>query len=91
MEHSASGQKQGTKKVFILIISSIKKTKQKVMQKQTTALLNLISSKHLANLTNVVNETIATGFYAPKAKTFTAADLWNIQRQGSRRIQRRML
>ena len=59
------------------------------MKKQTTSLLNEMIAKDLANLTKVVCETLAIGFHAPKPETFTAAGLWNIQRQGKSRVQRR--
>ena len=69
----------------------LKYKKQNVMKKQATSLLYQMSAKNLASLTTVVNETLATGIYAPKLKTFTAADLWNIQRQGKSRAHRRLI
>lgn len=48
-----------------------------------------MSNEQISELTNVVKETMAAGFYQPEAKIFTAADLWNIQRNGVRRMQRR--
>jgi hypothetical protein len=59
------------------------------MKKQSTTSFIKMSTEHLGNLTNIVNETLATGFNQPKSKIFTAADLWNIQRQGKSRTQRR--
>ena len=38
-------------------------------------------------LTSIVNETLA--FTTPEKKAFTAADLWNIQRQKRSIVQRR--
>ena len=41
------------------------------------------------NLKNQVNETLATFFTHSNSKTFSVAELWNIQRQGKSCIQRR--
>ncbi|MEO5892399.1 MAG: hypothetical protein ABIQ31_19275 [Ferruginibacter sp.] len=60
------------------------------MKKSTTSLFNQMSTKQLENLTTVINETLAMDLYQPKVKIFTAADMWNIQRQGRSRTQRRM-
>ena len=59
------------------------------MKKQSTSLFTQISTNQFEYLTTIVNETLATEFSNTKDKKFTAADLWNIQRQGKRRIQRR--
>ena len=59
------------------------------MKKQASASFVKMSTQHLENLTTLVNETLATGIVPPTAKTFTVADLWNIQRQGKSRIPRR--
>ncbi|MEP7143553.1 MAG: hypothetical protein ABI707_11815 [Ferruginibacter sp.] len=58
------------------------------MKKQSAFLFTQISTRHLENFTTIVKETLAVGFNQPKSKTFTAADLWNIQRQGKGRTQR---
>lgn len=58
------------------------------MKKESNTLFATISKVSLENLTIVVKETLAIGFKQPTAKIFTAADLWNIQRQGKSRIQR---
>ena len=60
------------------------------MKMQSTSLLTEISAEQLENLTTLVNETLATCFDYPKSKIFTAAELWNIQRQSKSRIPRRM-
>jgi hypothetical protein len=60
------------------------------MKKQSTGLFIQMSTQQLENLTSVVKETLAIGFCQPNNKKFTAAELWNIQRQGRSRIQRRM-
>lgn len=59
------------------------------MKRQSNTLFQTISSGLLENLTKVVKETLATSINQPQSKIFTAADLWNIQRQGKRRVQRR--
>ena len=59
------------------------------MKKQSTSLFTQIGTNQFEYLTTIVNETLATDFNDTKAKKFTAADLWNIQRQGKRMVQRR--
>lgn len=59
------------------------------MKKQTINSFIPISTEELASLITIVEETIAIGFNYPPNKTFTAADLWNIQRQTKNRRQRR--
>lgn len=59
------------------------------MKKQSTGLFSQMSKEQFENLTIVVKETLATGYNLPSHKKFTSADLWNIQRQGKTRIQRR--
>ncbi len=63
------------------------------MKKHLTTLLSEIRSEQLEKLTTMVNETLAVEFEfsQPKSKTFSTADLWNIQRQGRSRIQRRFV
>jgi hypothetical protein len=60
------------------------------MKKQFTSLFTQISTEELKNLTRLVKETPATDFINSRNKIFTASDLWNIQRQGKSRIQRRL-
>ena len=60
------------------------------MKKQSTSLFTQMSKEQFENLTTVVNETLVAGFISPARKTFTTVDLWNIQRQGKTRIQRRL-
>ncbi|MEI9958014.1 MAG: hypothetical protein WDM90_17310 [Ferruginibacter sp.] len=50
-------------------------------------LFTTISKAETKTLTNIVKETIA--FDVVKHTTFTAANLWNIQRRGTTMIQRR--
>jgi hypothetical protein len=59
------------------------------MKKQSTSLFTQMSVNQFKHLTTIVTETVATEFNDIKEKKFTAAVLWNIQRQGKRRIQRR--
>ena len=59
------------------------------MKMQKTSLFSQMSKEQFENLTTVVKETVATGFNLPVIKKFTAADLWNIQRHGKVRTQRR--
>ncbi len=57
------------------------------MNTQNNHLLKSISKEETKRLTNVVNETIA--FDVNVVKSFTAADLWNIQRSRRSSLQRR--
>ena len=57
------------------------------MKKQTTNGFSQISKEETEKLTTVVNETLAMGFN--QAKTFSTADLWNIQRRSRTMMQRR--
>lgn len=66
-----------------------KQLKLTIMKKQSDNLFETISSEQLTSLKSVVNETIVTGLNQANNKTFTAADLWNIQRQGKSCMQRR--
>ena len=59
------------------------------MKKQTDFTFVKMSKEKSNELTTIVNETIATDFVA--AKSFTVADLWNIQRSNKTRISSRYL
>jgi hypothetical protein len=61
------------------------------MKKPSTSLLNRLSEIQLEILTAEVKETIASGIFSSNCRTFTAAELWNIQRNGKNRPQRRFL
>ena len=50
------------------------------MKTQTTNLLNQLSQSEVKDLTTVVKETLDYGSSDKQHKTFSAADLWNIQR-----------
>ena len=60
------------------------------MKKSLTSLLSRLNEKQLENLITEVKETLAEGV-ASNCRTFTAAELWNIQRIGKSRPQRRFL
>ena len=49
------------------------------MKKQSTNQFSQTRKEQTEILTTVVSETLATGFN--QAKTFSTADLWNIQRK----------
>ena len=59
------------------------------MKKSSNGLFNQISTEAFKNLTSTVSETLFTESNHPASKTFTSAELWNIQRQGKTRVQRR--
>jgi hypothetical protein len=59
------------------------------MKTQSTSLFTHLSKTIVKNLTTQVKETLATGFNMHKGKTFSTADLWNIQRQGKNMLSRR--
>ena len=59
------------------------------MKMQLTNLFNQISKTQVENLTMEIKETLALGYNHNKAKTFSAAELWNIQRQRKNITQRR--
>jgi hypothetical protein len=57
------------------------------MNTQNKHLFAAISKDETEKMTTIVNETIAFGI--SQKKSFTAADLWNIQRQRRSILQRR--
>ena len=57
------------------------------MKKQTTNNFTQISKEETGKLTSIVSETLDNGF--SQAKTFSSADLWNIQRRSRTMMQRR--
>lgn len=59
------------------------------MKKQPVNLFATISSEQSATNKVGLNDTQSAGFNQSNGKTFTTADLWNIQRQGKSAIQRR--
>ncbi len=59
------------------------------MKKTTNCIFAKLSSSQIENLTNVVKETIAFETGIAAIKTFTSADLRNIQKQSRGRWQRK--
>jgi hypothetical protein len=59
------------------------------MRRQSVSLFTTLSKEELEAIINTVNETLATGQPSMKEKKFSAADLWNIQRQKRSFVQRR--
>jgi hypothetical protein len=59
------------------------------MKTQLTNLFNQISKSQVENLTMEVNETSGMGYNHNQRKTFSAAELWNIQRHHQSLNQRR--
>ncbi len=57
------------------------------MRTQSTTLFTALSETMVKNLTTQVKETLAIGFHSNK--TFSTADLWNIQRQRKNMVTRR--
>ena len=51
------------------------------MKKQSNTLFTGLTEAQVNSLTSIVAETIAFSQEMPKTKVFTAAELWNIQRQ----------
>ena len=50
------------------------------MKKQSN-FLTALGTEQVTSLTNIIAETLAPNYKAPAGKSFTAAELWNIQRQ----------
>ncbi len=59
------------------------------MKMQSTNLFSQINKTQVENLTMEVKETLAMGYNHNQSKTFSAAELWNIQRQRKSLNQRR--
>ena len=51
------------------------------MKKQSMNFIAAMSETSLQNLVKIVDETLAFSAIPAKKKTFTAAELWNIQSQ----------
>jgi hypothetical protein len=50
------------------------------MKTQSVNAFSLVSKASMDQLTTTVQETLAKEFLSNKPKTFSSADLWNIQR-----------
>jgi len=59
------------------------------MKEQSNNTSASICGEKTASIKNSVNETLASFFTQTYCKTFTAADLWNIQQQGKSCNQRK--
>jgi hypothetical protein len=59
------------------------------MKRSNTSLFTQLSKEELNNLTSTANEVIAFDCKNSNNKIFSAADLWNIQRQRRSFVQRR--
>ena len=59
------------------------------MNTTTSNLFKAISKTETKELTTIVKETLASGVTQTQEKHFTAADLWNIQRQKRSILQRK--
>ncbi|MEO6837081.1 MAG: hypothetical protein ABI261_00455 [Ginsengibacter sp.] len=62
----------------------------KFQSTNTKNLLESLTNNEIKNLTIEVRETIAQGFKKEKKRIFSAADLWNIQRQKRNILGRRL-
>ncbi len=51
------------------------------MKKQSNTFLTQLGTEQITSLTAMVNETLASEYKVAATKIFTAADLWNIQKQ----------
>ena len=60
------------------------------MKKLINNLFSQISEEQVKNLTTVINETVAFEITQSHNRVFTAADLWNIQRNKRSVSGRRM-
>ena len=59
------------------------------MKTQSNNLLEKLAGEDILQLTNQVKETLAMDFKKAGAKIFSAAELWNIQRQRKAYTKRR--
>lgn len=65
--------------------------KIEIMKRQSNLFFGQIDKEEILKLTNIVRETIAVPEKQIDEKIFSAADLWNIQRQKRNFSQRRFL
>ena len=62
------------------------------MKKQlNSSNIQLTKVNFFEDLTTIVEETRAGGFYSIKTNIFTTANLWNVHRQAKSRIKRRTI
>lgn len=77
--------------VYLCVVKIITQQKKLIVMKTSSTKLQEIEITSLKNLTPLVKETLATNDMLIHHKTFSVADLWNIQRQGKYRVQRRFM
>lgn len=65
--------------------------KKLIVMKATANKFALIEPSTMEALTMEVKETLAPASVLSQHKVFSAADLWNIQRQVKQRVQRRFI
>jgi len=61
------------------------------MKKQSFNSFKPVSKTEMSLLTTSIKETLATNFDTTQQKIFSAADLWNIQRNKRRNLGRRFI
>ncbi len=61
------------------------------MKKQSFNSFMLVNKTEMSFLTTAIKETLATNFETTPDKIFSAADLWNIQRNKKRNPGRKFL
>ena len=61
------------------------------MKKQSFNSFMPVSKTEMSLLTTSIKETLATNFDTTQRKIFSAADLWNIQRNKRRNLGRRFI
>jgi hypothetical protein len=61
------------------------------MKTQSTSFLVQLNQKELSGLQTIINETIAYENVMENRKSFTAADLWNVQKRRKERNARRFM
>ena len=59
------------------------------MKKTTNGIFAKLSTSQIENLTSIVKEKIAFEIGIAAIKTFTSADLWNIQKKARGRRQKK--
>lgn len=75
--------------MYIFGVSKTITVKKKIMKKHSTTLFIQINQEQTKSLTNITAEIVAENIEIMKSKIFSAADLWNIQCQKKKILQRR--
>ena len=87
MEYPAPEKKQGTKKIYVILLTF----KIKVMKTTFNSLFNQLSTTTSESNAKEDKGTTASEILQHQHKNFSAAELWNIQRQIKSRVQRRYM